>query len=79
MAGKNDFPTNPNDSINAYDFGGQLLSSGLTKREYFTAFNMAAMVGSCGISGNADHLKHLAEIATAAADATIEALNKPIS
>ena len=65
--------------INPYNHNNGDIELGLTKKEYFAALNMAAMVGSCGISGNADHLKHLADIATAAADATIEALNKPIS
>ena len=65
--------------INPFNYNDGDIELGLTKKEYFAALNMAAMLGSCGISGNADHLKHLADIATAAADATIEALNKPIS
>ena len=76
MAGKNDFPTNPHDSINAYDFGGQLLSSGLTKREYFTALFMQTAL-SFEARGSDAYLGNMGRIATRAADKLIEALNIP--
>ena len=66
-------PTNHNDPITPNVWSGGENYLGLTKREYFAALNMAAMLGSQSTSPY--DVAYLAKKAVLAANATIEALN----
>lgn len=65
--------------INPFNYSDGDIELGLTKREYFAALNMAAIIGNAYLSTNHFNKEYMAEVATKGADALIEALNKPIS